>query len=570
MLFFNTIFNFELLVIVIFGRISFSIKTGYIINLKSKVLTSFLVIILSIIFTLIINNKGDIKILAIQEKNAWATDIINYDDKDWTLKSAYSYSLLYELIENIYNIKKTNSLISTNLDEFNVLFFMTPTKLFSKEEKFILDNYIKKGGKIIFIADHTDLYGHARAINSFTKDYGITIRYDAVFKPHNKHAKAILENFIFPKVRIMTSSSISLGIDSSVLAFCHNFILENADYTRPNFFAEMIYTPDDKYGTFPLVIEKNIGKGNIVICSESTIFSNFSIFHPNVLKLLDLLFLNTSFTSTISKYSLILFIISGLFIFFANINLNILIPTSFIIITLISRCFYFCFDDSINFYNKENIFIIKSDDKYIYDPYFENIDSSNTSCSYLFSAIHRYGLYPYYINNFFINKKINLIVGNYKYITNLEKNQKLLSITKYNGNNKNIISINDSLSDYKLGNWWTQIDVSPYRKNRVKCFVDWVKHNKEFLNYKYPSTNIIGKNIYVNLKNDIGENKIIKINLNSLYNINDGDCLLIDNNVWALKSIVDNDIILIGGDSFNDKRNIEFFSRYWFGIIKKN
>ncbi len=286
-------FNLELLVVALSVRLTVSTKIEHTLTVASKIGAISAFLVLAVLSTIFINRGEDPKILVVQEKNVWATDDILYDDSDWTLRSAYSYSLVYELMDNRYDVKKTGSLISSDLTGFDALFFMTPTAPFSLKEKAMLDGYLDQGGKLVFIADHTDLYGHARAINSFTRNMGLPSATTPFFTPHDKHARALLKDFLYPMVRMMTSSSISVGPDSAVLAFCHNYISENADYTRPNFFAEMMDTPDDRYGTFPLVTVTKVGNGSIVVCSESTIFSNFAIFQPNVIQLMELLFAKT-------------------------------------------------------------------------------------------------------------------------------------------------------------------------------------------------------------------------------------------------------------------------------------
>lgn len=563
------LFNIELFVVLIFSRLIVSTKKGYSIAFVPKLMSVIIVIFISIMSTLTVNNKGDNKILVVQENNAWATDIIPYDGKDWTLKSAYSYSLLYELMANRYDVKKTSSLAFEDLTEFDVLFFMTPTKRFSEKEKSILNSYLGQGGKLIFIADHTDLYGHARAINSFTEAHGIRVRYDAVFDPYDKHAKALLENFLYSKARMMTSSSISLGYGSAVLAFCHNFISESSDYTRPNFFAEMMDTPDDRYGTFPLVTVTKVGRGSIVLCSESTVFSNFAIFQPNILELLELLFCENGFSSVISNYSALIIVLSGVLLYWERLKPSIMIPAALFLLVIVSRMFYFYQDKTIDFYDKDNMLAIYANDKYIFEPNFEHIDDTNISCSYLFSAIPRYGIYPYYIKSCFMEPIARLVVADCDFAEKLKDGQKLLATTLCKEHTKNVAVIPNNLSDYRLGNWWSQIGVSPYRKDRVENFVGWIRNDRLIPDYKYPSAELEGKKIKIELRNDLGATKMIEVGLDTLGNLAEGDCLLIEDGIWALKSRAGNDMVLVGGDSFNDKRNIGFFSRYWFGIIPR-
>ena len=57
------------------------------------------------------------------------------------------------------------------------------------------------------------------------------------------------------------------------------------------------------------------------------------------------------------------------------------------------------------------------------------------------------------------------------------------------------------------------------------------------------------------------------INIDALNRLSDGECLLVDKEIWARKSSLNGKIVVVGGDSFNDRRNVDFFSRYWFGFV---
>ena len=501
------------------------------------------------------------KILVVQDRNAWATDDIPYDDKDWTLKAAYSYSLLSELMSHKYDVEKTNHLTWEATMEKDVLFFMTPTKPFSADDKEILDGFLEKGGRVVFIADHTDLYGHARVINSFTMKHGVRVRYDAVFRANDKYAKAVMQSFIFPFVRPMTSSSVSIGMGTAVVAFCHDFISENADYTRPNFFAEMRDTPDDRYGTYPLVTVTNVHGGSIVICSESTIFSNFGLFQPNVLKLLDLTLKDMGFLASISQWSIfILVAVLGCLIAVRR-NFLFLIIT-FILLIIASKSFYFYMDNVLEYYCRENRLVIKSDYKNIYEPSFEEIDDSSTSCSYLFSAIPRLGLYPYFIDKWSLlsDDKVDVFIDECSRADRLGKGQKVLTMTPCRESDS-VAAIKENFSDFVLGNWWSQIDVSPFRKNRIDAFVEWIRNDKPVEPYRYPATG--REKVSMEARNDRGERRVIEIPLEMLERPIDERYILIEDGIWALKSELDGSVVLVGGDSFNDRRNVGFFSRYW-------
>ena len=563
-------------------------KPSYAVPARSvRILLASFLLTLGAFATLAVNAGGDERILVVQGKNVWATDSISYDDGDWTLKSAYSYSLLHELMERRFHVETTTDVAEKELGVFDAVFFMTPTRPFSEAEREALDAFLSIGGKIVLVADHTDLYGHGRAINSFVRAHGVSVRYDAVFVPHNKHAKAHLNNVLSPTTRMMTPCSISLGQNTAVLAFCPDFVAENADYTRPNFFAEMRATPDDRYGTFPLVTATSAGGGTIILCSESTIFSNFGVFAPNVLGLFDLLFFENSFAADIATWSVPLLLLASILLWRGSASsgriANFCLCAGFTLLIVVTRSFYIYQDKTLDYYAEDARLVVQADESAILDPYFENVDENNVSCSYLLSSLPRFSLYPYYVKEgplaFLFEPAPDIVIGPASLASSLDSGQKLLATTSFeqvpigakntrqSKNEANVVEIKDQLSDYKLGNWWVQIGVSPYRRDRVMSFVAWARGNAPMQPYIYPKGKETDRFVAVELKNDLGQKRTVNINIDALNRLSDGECLLVDKDVWARKSHVDGKIAVVGGDSFNDRRNVDFFSRYWFGVV---
>ena len=551
---------------IISSRMIFSINIDN--TISKRLIFSCIIIMASIFFicnTYYSYINSSQKNIYIYSGSSWCKSTVAYDDNDWTLKSSYSYSLFLDLIKTRHKVKFDDNLNNIKNNKFDIIIFLTPTKKFNEDEIKILDDFLFSGGQIIFIADHTDLYGHARVINAYLKKHGLSFGYDAVFVPHDKYAKSNISITPFSNLRLLTGCNIIINHNTHVMGFLNNFILENADYTRANFFAEMHFTPDDKIGSFPLITTTRVGQGNIVLCSESTIFSNFGIFHPSVLSTLDIILNNYSFLSLLNNlfYVVIILIFIAKFIEIKNLNFII-----FILLIMTSKLFFVHFDNSIKFYDNKKIIFVDTDDKMIYEQY--NTNNMKLSCSYLLSNLPRFDIYPYYLNEFekvFKLYNIDLYIG--KYINNIYNNKtKILSTVDNKVNSNNIISIHENFSDYTLGNWWCQIGISPLRRDRVTKFSNWILFNKYPEQFVYPNKMSNTGSEEILLKNDSGEEKTIYCDTSMIKNIKEDTTIYIENGVWGLLTNVDDKVILLGGDSFNDLREIPFFNKNWFGVIE--
>ena len=74
-----------------------------------------------------------------------------------------------------------------------------------------------------------------------------------------------------------------------VWAKARGWISEKADYSRPNFFGNFIWTSDDEVGDYFAGVTFAYGLGQISVWSDSTIFANFFIFQPKVIDILEIL-----------------------------------------------------------------------------------------------------------------------------------------------------------------------------------------------------------------------------------------------------------------------------------------
>ena len=184
------------------------------------------------------------------------------------IKSQYSYDILQQAI-------RANDAAFEDIDEYDELWLITPTKPFSTEEKDYLTEWIKKGGRLVLIADHTDLFGHQRVLNKFLGDFGIYIDDGAIIGTdgggghyfsgsgrYNGLTATTLFGFYTP-------SHYVLGYDDGI------------DYSKPSFFSDFRITSEDRFSAFPCSGFKRVGKGQIVFFGDSTLFSNFGISRPS-------------------------------------------------------------------------------------------------------------------------------------------------------------------------------------------------------------------------------------------------------------------------------------------------
>lgn len=537
-----------------------------------------LTILLSFTLGFFLTKKHEAKVIVWpEERGVWANTSEEYSTGDWTLKSSYSYSLLKKVMAQKYNLRNTNDLTTLNPQNEDAVFFITPTTPFSEDEFHAIDFFVKHGGKAVFLVDHTDLYGHARVANSYLQKHDINVKYDAVFAPGNPYKHNLLNDMFFTSVRPMTGCSLELEKNAHIRSFYLGFISEKADYTKPNFFGEKQWTPEDKVGVFPFWITKRYGKGTITVCTDSTIFSNFALFQPKVLSLIRGIFqwdYILAYLTDLFPYFLLALLVCLFLLCFIKSRLSLINYLLFFMLFIPTKSFIFFSSNVEAFYQNQKMLLVDSKNRYIYEPELPANYNWHLSVSNLMANLPRFGIFPYYmdfIERIYNSANIELVITNES--ENLSsKNTKTLVINQgeniQQSNTQKILYANLGLSDFFLGTWWTSLEISPYRKAMFKSFSNWL-NDFSFDVFLYPAESVEAgfKRLY--LKNENGDIKTIFFSKITCYTIKNYSYLYLGDGVWGILIDNKNKYFLLGGPSLNDQLINGFFSTNWYGIIEK-
>lgn len=536
------------LIAVIFMHLGANYRHKYLIT-KFHNISFLLCILIAFVSSNYIIKKPISKVGLIECFNQWANTKNSYTVNDMTLKSGYSYSLMKEVLQNKYQLVSVNdsndrSELKKILPVLDVAIIITPTIPLEVQESKTLKEFVINGGRLVVIADHTDLYGHGKVINSFLKETGVSIEYNALFNAKDYYAKVQLPSMQMYSVRPKTPCSLNITSLGYVWGWASNWISESADYTRPNFFGEFSWTADDLVGNWPTGGIVKYGKGEIVVWCDSTMFANFCIFQPDTLRLLGILIESGEILGILSPYGVWLLIFTIFLILFEKLykklfQINIITYCSLGLV-IFSGTFYLWDFNPETFYLKDkriDVYGLKN----LFDepPPKSILKEDNLSSAY--SHIARYGLYPLYMGKKpkkpVINKSIwvtsldkALSIDSKIYkslwgiiIINLDKKMKNIGFNEismddnisnifkelfepksqsrrmlvtdnsthtliYNG--VSIFAAHGVITDRYLGDWWITTNVSPYRQYILREWYDWLINKKDISKFIYPSVGI--------------------------------------------------------------------------------
>ena len=550
----------------------------------------------------------------IKNHSIWANDEVAYDRKDWTLKANYSYSVFMKALSNNYNIIRLDE--ENDLEEktaaCDAILIITPTIPFSHDAKNLIREYVYKGGKLVIIGDHTDLYGHARGTNDILSGWGVALNYDAVFSPRDWFEKVHLRNMIVDDVRPMTGASIALSRPSYVMGWFNNWVSENANYNAPNFFGDLTWTGDDWFSDFPISSTSKIGKGTLTLWTDSTIFSNFALFQPHVLKTITYLIEKGGILSRLSFYYPVftcLFILGLLII--SKRHWSHLVIGFFIISALTggTHLIYNIEYKGLYVPNKRvNVFCQAN----VIREVTGKQDLNKTAVSNLYSNLSRFDLFPDWLGEepspcnagevcvwFTTFDKFRIWKGyRPEFIVILDDTNELASLgftKKSMAQEKNVILIPENASnrsvwvtsnnsytkvigssqifvaanvvdDNVLGDWWTNIDVSPYRKEMIRRFSDWLKYKKEISAYEYPKPGI--HDGVKTIRMDLTGGEFLRLKKIDMVPItyDKQKYVYLGGELWGIVSIKDNETSVMGGPETSDNFQKYKKKRFVFSV----
>lgn len=238
--------------------------------------------------------KGDIVIDESHSK--WEQTSNNYDTTWYNLESGYNYNSLKNYIANYYNVRINEVDINDSLlINCDILIIKTPTKSFNDIEINTIRDYVKNGGSLFLIGDHTNVFGMGSYLNNISEVFGLKYNYDALYemqtgnlvqyKPENIFRNELNKNI--NTLLFLTGCSIDAPFLADYFILSSKSFSSEADYSQKNFFPNSpLDKTNTKYGTFVSCCGVKYFKGRVLLFTDSTIWSNFCIFFNGKIDLL--------------------------------------------------------------------------------------------------------------------------------------------------------------------------------------------------------------------------------------------------------------------------------------------
>jgi hypothetical protein len=220
----------------------------------------------------------------------WETTQAPFGPDDFGRAVYYTYSLLFSYAERVVGTARVFEREAAPLPDQDALFVLKmPIQPLSDAFADRLETWVRSGGRLMVVADHTDLYDTTQHLNAFLSPrFGLKINPDAVFNhtgmptvPITERSAALFGQIVahgrpFPW---QTGTSLStMPVNTVSLATFGPSFSEPGDYSRQNRFGSFAPGVSLRFASHIAVAAFGINRGAIAVVLDSTPWSNFSFF----------------------------------------------------------------------------------------------------------------------------------------------------------------------------------------------------------------------------------------------------------------------------------------------------
>ena len=243
------------------------------------------------------------RVVVDEARSDWEPTEKPYDTEFYGHMSGYNYACIYDYASRFYEMSRFEKpkegqvlkpIDDSALADCDVLILKVPTKPYTADEVNAILRFVERGGGVMLIGEHTDVFGTGRNLNLIARRLGFAFRYDCLFGVDSFFDQVFTPGLVphpivqhVPPMYFATSCSIDPGTSSGRAPILETGLKSlPADYHASNFYPQAEDRAHMRYGAFGQLWSVRHGKGRVVAFTDSTIFSNFSTFEPGKAELM--------------------------------------------------------------------------------------------------------------------------------------------------------------------------------------------------------------------------------------------------------------------------------------------
>lgn len=231
------------------------------------------------------------RVLVVERHSTWEPTGEPYGTTVYGEQGSYNYAAIYEYCGQFFDMSRLpqeGSIDDRTLSRCDVLIIKTPTARYSDDEVQAVVRFVRGGGSLLLVGDHTNVFNMNTYLNDVARHFGFTFRNDLLFcvsSPYTQHYRPpLLRHPVLGRVPPM-NFAVSCSIDPGWSA--GRMVVRNTGlwslppaYQESNYHPQAEYRSEMQYGSWCQTWATRPGAGRVLAFADSTLFSNFCTFQP--------------------------------------------------------------------------------------------------------------------------------------------------------------------------------------------------------------------------------------------------------------------------------------------------
>jgi len=221
----------------------------------------------------------------------WTSSKVPLDKEKYGRNSVYTYTMLYRWLSHYRKVRQLEGPLSSEaLADCSVLILKVPSTPFTKSEIAAIREFVRQGGGLLAIGDHTNVFGSATCLNPLLREFGLSLNEDATYELRtgglslfwpSPMAPSPITAYLSSPFYFLTSCTIDTPFSAWKPIMGTGLLVKRADYSQENFFprssARSLSALASTFGVFCQLAAVSYGRGRVVVFSDSTCFSSFCL-----------------------------------------------------------------------------------------------------------------------------------------------------------------------------------------------------------------------------------------------------------------------------------------------------
>jgi hypothetical protein len=231
--------------------------------------------------------KGGRVLIDELHSRSWSSALAALDTQHYGRDSVYNYTLLVRFLAQHYDVRVNDEAEYDDelLASVDVLMLKTATSAFAPAEIDAIERFVRRGGGLFVVGDHTDLLGMSTNLNPVADRFGMRFEPDACnrLEDGQAHDWSPLPWDVHPitaghpRIEFMTSCTLELELGAEPLLVVRNAFSDPLDYSSPSFFGDVAPDMDDALGLHVVAAVREVERGRVALFGDSTVFSSFGL-----------------------------------------------------------------------------------------------------------------------------------------------------------------------------------------------------------------------------------------------------------------------------------------------------